>query len=483
MTSAKRCAFSSILPVASIRSANLSRVPSLTRKTNAAAATFALVALAVTGCGGEGSPDASRSASSAGASCDGKINGPVTIKIATHARNDTLAPVNPRKVYQDLVDEFNATVGKQKQVTAQIVDLGEQAYEQALTASVQKGNAPDVAEVDAPFIGSYAYTDLIQPLGGCVTAAKLATLLPSVVANGQFRGQQYVLGAYDGGMGLWVSRSALAKVGARLPASADQAWTVEEFDALLPKLKAAGYVSPLGISWDYGAGEWRSFGFGPALLSAGGGLLSPDFRSADGVINSAGSVRAMTWFQKWAKAGLLDLSTASGSADRNFTTRKSAISWVGSWRGGAYATALGKDLALVPLPNFGNGSKVFTGSWSFGMVSKTKEPDAAWAFIDFMTSASASKKLSDSEPAVPAVKAVYEADPAYAVGGAWRLYVDNLKNDKVAVPRPQTPAYLATRQAFSVAFGEIISGKDVKEALDKAAKTIDDDIAQNDGYR
>jgi multiple sugar transport system substrate-binding protein len=307
-------------------------------------------------------------------------------------------------------------------------------------------------------------------------------MLPSVVHNGQYQSQQYTLGAYDSGVGLWVSKAALAKVKARLPQTAGDAWTVSEFDKILSDLKTAGYSTPLNIEWGYGAGEWRSFGFGPAVVSAGGGLLKTDFSSADGALNSAPAVTALTSFQQWAEKGYLDLSTAPGANDANFLHHKSAISWVGHWMGGAYQQAMGKDLALVPLPNFGQGSKLFTGSWSFGMSKTTKDPDAAWAFIDYMTSAEASKKLSDSESAIPAVKSVYEADPAYQKGGQRYLYAQNLNDSSVAVPRPQTPAYLVARDEFSTAFGDIIDGANVKTSLDKAVKKIDEDIDANRGY-
>ena len=416
------------------------------------------------------------------AGCDGKVNGPITIKVATHAKNDTTAPVNPIKVYKDLVDTFNTTVGKDKGITVELVNYGEKAYEQGLIAAVQSGAAPDVDEVDAPFIGQFAYNDVIQPFGSCATSAKLATFIPSVVNNGKYKGKQYTLGAYDGGMGLWASKKALAKAKARIPSGAADAWTVDEFTTILKNLKAAGYSTPLNIEWGYGAGEWRPFGFGPTLLSGGGGLLKPDFSGADGAINSSASVKALTWFQDWSKAGYLDLSTAAGANDTNFTTGKTAISWVGHWMEGTFRAKLGDDLTLVPLPNFGAGSKVYTGSWSFGMSKTTKDPDAAWAFIDYMTSPDAVKKLAASESAVPALKSVYEADPAYQKGGARYLYAQNLSDPSVAIARPQTPAYLVARDEFSTAFADIIGGAPVKATLDKAAQKIDTDIKANRGY-
>jgi multiple sugar transport system substrate-binding protein len=218
------------------------------------------------------------------------------------------------------------------------------------------------------------------------------------------------------------------------------------------------------------------------VVSAGSGLLTSDFSTADGALNSPQTVQALTWFQQWAKKGYLDLSTAPGANDANFLDHKSAISWVGHWMGGAYQKALGDDLGLVPLPNFGQGSKLFTGSWSFGMSKTTKDPDAAWAFIDYMTSAEASKKLSDSESAIPAVTSVYEADPAYQKGGQRYLYAENLNDSSVAVPRPQSPAYLVARDEFSTAFGDIIDGADVRASLNKAVSKIDADIKANRGY-
>ncbi|MGL5859309.1 MAG: sugar ABC transporter substrate-binding protein [Angustibacter sp.] len=452
--------------------------------TGLAAVTITALAACSGGEGGTQNPQgAAGNGGSGNGPCDGKIDGPVKLTVSTHVRDDKTVPVNPITVYREQVDRFNATVGKEKGITVSFANFGEAAYEKGLQSAIQRGDAPDVAEVDAPFAGSFAYTGILQSLGNCVPKSKLASLLPSVVANGQVKGKQYLLGSYESGMGMWASKKALAKAGARIPTSAADAWTAEEFDALLGKLKAAGYPTPLNIEWSYPAGEWRAFGFGPALVSAGGGLLNPDFTKATGTINSDASVQAMTWFQKWANAGIIDRSTATGVNDTNFVKGKSAISWVGHWMGGAYSKALGDDLVLVPLPNFGQGSKVYTGSWAFGMTAKAKDPDAAYAFIDFMTSSEASKALAASESAIPADKTVFEADPAYQEGGLQHLYALNLTATGVPVPRPQTPAYLVARDAFSTAFGDIINGADVTVSLDRAAEKIDADLAANDGYQ
>lgn len=433
------------------------------------------------GCGPAG-PAVVTDDARARAECDGKVDGPVTITIATHATSDTVGPDAPILVYRSIVADFNATVGRMQGITARLVEFGETSYEKGLAAAIGAGTAPDVDEVDAPSVGNFAYRGFIRPLGSCATMPKLGAFLPSVVRNGQYRGKQYTLGAYDGGMGLWVSKKALAKVHVRIPTEVGKAWTAQEFTTILKKLKAAGYTAPLNIEWDYPAGEWRSFGFGSTLLSAGGGLLNADPSWADGTLNSLESVEALTWFQRWAAAGLLDLSMAPGAGDAHFTSGRAAISWVGHWMERRYGQALGNDLALVPLPDFGTGSKVFTGSWSFGISRTAKDVDAAWAFIDFATSPPAVKRLAASENAIPALTAVYQADPVYQPGGRRHIYAQTLTDSRVGVPRPQSPAYLLARDEFSTLFADVIKGADVKTVLDRAVSRIDDDILAHRGY-
>ncbi|HET9655314.1 MAG TPA: extracellular solute-binding protein [Kineosporiaceae bacterium] len=408
--------------------------------------------------------------------------GPVQITLATHASDNGSAATNPITLYRTLIDKFNATVGKQQAITVTLVSYPEVNYEHGLTRAIEAGQVPDVLEVDAPFVATFAYRDLIRTLGNCVSAEKLSTLIPSVIANGRYQGQQYTLGAYDSGMGLWANKAALQKVHARIPTSAADAWGVEEFDTILKELQAYGYPTPLNIEWSDGAAELRPFAFGPVLLSAGTDLLTPDGRSADGALNSPQAQWALNWFQSWGRMGMIDLDSAPGSNDRNFVDGRSAISWVGHWAGDMYRKALGDNLILLPLPNFGHGSAVYTGSWSFALSAKTAHPQAAWTLIDYLTGPEAAKALADAESAIPAVKADLAADPVYQPGGQRYLYVQNLNDPKVARPRPATPVYLAARDQFSLAFGNIVQGLGIGNALQVAVDRIAQDVRLNRGY-
>jgi multiple sugar transport system substrate-binding protein len=69
----------------------------------------------------------------------------------------------------------------------------------------------------------------------------------------------------------------------------------------------------------------------------------------------------------------------------------------------------------------------------------------------------------------------------YKDGGPLNLYIQQL-NAGVGYPRPAHPAYPTITASFAKAVADIIDGKDVKGALDEAAKKIDQDIADNSGY-
>ena len=54
----------------------------------------------------------------------------------------------------------------------------------------------------------------------------LADLLPSVLAQGTYRGRLYSIATFDSGLGLYGNSRKLQSVGTRIPTTIDEAWTV-----------------------------------------------------------------------------------------------------------------------------------------------------------------------------------------------------------------------------------------------------------------
>jgi multiple sugar transport system substrate-binding protein len=430
---------------------------------------FAVVALAgsaglAAGCGG--GSDSSSAASGGG--CDQKIDGPTNITVQWHQGAE--AEVTAVK---KMVKDFNAS---QKDVTAKLKLIPEADYATSLSGQANAGNVPDVVDTDASKAFQYAFSGDLQPITNCIPEDLKADLLPSIVRQGEYAGQTWAVGMFDSGLGLYTTKSALKKAGVTAP-TIDAPWTAAQFTDALKKFKAAGYSRPLDLKKNYGQGEWYAYGFAPVVWSGGGNLLSEDNSTAEGQLNSEGSVAALTTFQSWFKDGLV----GDNADDSDFVTGKAAVSWVGHWQYAAYKEKFGDDLTVVPLPDFGSGVKTGQGSWQWAMGAKTKDPDAAWSFINFTMQPAQQKAIAAASAGIPARTSVADADPKFKVGGDLRVFVEQHAKG-LSQERPTTPAYTIVSDSFNQAIQDIIDGADVKSSLDKAVKAIDQDIADNDGY-
>ena len=407
------------------------------------------------------------------AACDGTIDAD-TIEVWVHEGSEADA-------YVALVEQFNATTGAELGLTVELTQIPEAGYTDAVNAAAAAGDLPDVIDFDGPVLANFAWGGNIVALDECITDELKDNLLPSIVEAGTYEGNLYSLGTFDSGLGMWAWKSALDEVGARIPTTAEDAWTTEEFEQVLTDLQAAGYANPLDIKIQYGTqGEWMTYGFAPVVWAAGSDLIDRDSLKADGVLNSEDSVAALTLFQSWANAGLIDTGSVD---DSNFLNKESPISWVGHWMYNTYKETVGDDLVLMPLPDFGDGTRTGMGSWAWAITSAAADGDAAWAFIEFATSDDTILAITAANGAVPSTKTALEKNPNYAEGGDLVLFQEQLEGaPDVAVPRPVTPGYPTVTSEFWGAMDAILLGADVQSTLDAAAAAIDADVDANDGY-
>jgi hypothetical protein len=231
---------------------------------------------------------------------------------------------------------------------------------------------------------------------------------------------------------------------------------------------------------NYGRGEFFTYAFSPIIQSFGGDLINrSDYGSASGVLDGLEAVEAMTHFQSWFQEGWANPTPLTD--DDFYGSKKAALSWVGHWMYDVHTQALGDDLILLPMPDFGNGPKTGMGSWNWGITSSCQDSEAAWAFLEYLVSIETIKRLTDINGAVPARQSALAQSELYGPDGPLHLFVQQLESD-VAVPRPKTPAYAAITKAVAGAIDNIINGADVQAELTKAAQEIDQDIEAHQGY-
>jgi len=426
-------------------------------------------AVLLTACGGGSGGGAAEAAA-----CDGEVEAG-TVTMFAHEGSEADA-------YKAAIDGFNSGPGQELEVEVDLTMIPEGQYTDQINSAAASGDLPAVLDFDGPIMANLAWSGHLTPIEDCISDELRDNVLPSLIEQGTYADRLYAVGSFDSGLGLFAWKSALDEVGARIPTSADDAWTAEELEKILRDLQGAGYEHPLDTKFWYGSqGEWFSYAFDPIIWSAGGDVIDrSDYQTADGQLNSPEVVEAMTTFQTWVEDGLIDKDAAD---DSNFLQQRSPISWVGHWMYQPYKEAAGDDLVIMPLPDFGSGSKTGMGSWAWGMTPNAEDPDAAWAVIEYLMSDEVIGNITEVNGAPPGTQSAIEASALYAEDGELRLFIDQLEAaPDVAVPRPVTPAYPTITKTMTTTIDDIIQGADVQQTLDEAVNTIDADIEANEGY-
>lgn len=364
---------------------------------------------------------------------------------------------------------------------AEVVVLEKDFADKMIQSQALAGSWPDILDFDGPNYANAAWAGLLAPLDDLLPRSTIDGLLPSIIAQGTYSpdGKLYVVGQFDSGLGIWGSRSALEKAGVRIPKGVDDAWTGDEFEDALARLKASGYATPLDAKLNYGEGEWFTYGFLAVVQSFGGDIIDRTTWRAEGTINSEATVSALARIKSWADRGYLVPASAGDDAFYG-EKRTAALALVGHWMWPAHSEALGDDLVLLPMPKFGARHVTGMGSWNWGIWSGSPRKEAAGKVLDFLLSNEIVKSMSVAAGAIPAVQAVASGTKEFAPGGPMAIYTAQLQT--IASPRPSHPAYPVISAAFASAIADVIAGEEPKRVLDRAAAIIDQEIDQTDGY-
>jgi multiple sugar transport system substrate-binding protein len=358
----------------------------------------------------------------------------------------------------------------------------EGAYNEQVQAAAASGGLPDLLDFDGPNYANYVWSGYLQPLNDLVSKATLDDVIPSLIAQGTYApdGKLYSLGMGDSGLALWGRKSLLEKAGVRIPKGVADAWTMAEFEDALAKLqKVEGITHALDVKLNYGQGEWYTYGFSPIVQSFGGDLIDRTTWKATGAINGKPAVDAMTHFQGWVKAGYV--APAADGDDSFYGKKTSAISFVGHWMWPAHSKALGDDLLLLPMPNWGGKHVTGNGGWCWGITKGSKNAAGTAKLLEFFMNTKNVGDMMTAMGGVPGVKSAAANVALYKEGGPLSLYLAQL-NDGEGFPRPAHPAYPTITASFAKAVADIVDGKPVQDSLDAAAKAIDQNIADNKGY-
>lgn len=367
--------------------------------------------------------------------------------------------------------------------TIELINTPHDAYNEKVGAAVSANALPDILELDAPFLANYVWSGFLQPIGPVLDKALVDDMTASNVSQGTYPPdkQLYAVGLTDSTVALYGSRKQLTALGIRIPTSVDDAWTKDEFVAALEKLAAApGTKWPIDLFRSYGTKtEWITYAYEPILVSMGCDVIDRSTWRATGALDGKTCVEAATMLGDWVKKGWVVPQSAGGN-QFYAEGRPAALAWGGHWFYAEAKAQMGDDVVVMPLPKFGEKSASPNGTWIYAISKTSSDPALAGKFLSFMLQDKDYRAQYAEHAGFPGLKSFAASSPLYAPGGAMAVAFEQA--GKSAVPRPPHPAYPTITLAFQQAMNNIFDGADAQEELSKAAKKIDADIDDNDGY-
>ena len=232
-------------------------------------------------------------------------------------------------------------------------------------------------------------------------------------------------------VGVFYNKDVLKQLGVTDPKTLDNKAT---FLATLDKAKAAG-ITPVELgdsekSWAlHNLSLFNGWHETPEQINAW------VFNQPGATYDDAGHLKGSTDFQNWMKEGYFNsdaLALSFNDAEAQFGMGKAAYFITGTWALGDIEKALGDKAGFMLWPAGDSGKHEAVGGYSlpFTISSKSKYPDCAASFLNFITTSQDAVKAQIAAGRPSATKAGLEAkvgDPLLAqmVSEYKRLNADN----------------------------------------------------------
>jgi len=349
-----------------------------TRRPRALVALGVAVALSLTACAGSGGPE----------------SGPTNqVDVSTTVGDE---PVTLTLAYTDdpptkaLIAGFTK---KHPNVTIKPQQTPFNDYIKSIKLGMSSDQPPDIAEYNPGAMNSLVPARLVLDLNPWAEAYEWNNKFPQAsleVLKSDQSAKQFGTGnlyAVPGGLsilGVFYNKSIVKKTPT----------TLAEFEAELQRVKDSG-TTPLSV----GALQVGGFHLWNALLNVTGPV--DDYRAwvygkPGATIETDNARKATDTFRSWVQKGFVPKSanaTADPDAQANFAQGKSAFLVTGNWAAAALESQLKDNVGFFPLPGAMAGEpKVASGaSVAYAISSKTKSPNVAAAFLDYMSSPEAAQ--------------------------------------------------------------------------------------------
>jgi fructooligosaccharide transport system substrate-binding protein len=337
----------------------------------------------------------------------------------------------------------------------------------------------DIIAVDVPMVANYAENGYILPLTDYFTQEELDRYVDAAVSAGSWKGEFYAPPMNTSAQLLWYNKEFLGQAGIEMPeADPDNRVTYEElYDMAKKTLEVVDPDGSNAISGIAFGQISRAYQMLQLPNSLGEPSIGEDGLTVDGIINTDGWIKAMTYLHDIFANGVGLRGTTADEQSDLFFAGKTVFLIDGSWNtpnlegnqekwGYTYSPAWEGFEDKVATP---------TGSWHYGVAAGTSHPQEAIDFIKHMTFGEGSNVWLDARGDVPARKDYIESiltDPVYDEFGKSVAKIAAYEAANTAYPRPVTPAYSEYESLLNSMFEDVRNGADPATALDDCVNSV-----------
>lgn len=355
-----------------------------------------------------------------------------------------------KTAFEKVVAQFNQS---HPNIKASTLAVPYDAFADKITAAVPRGKGPDV------FI--YAQDRLGGWIAAGNTVESIDFFLDAPVKN-RFLATTMQAMTYQGNVyGLPLNFKVLTMIYNKklLP---NPPKTSAEMATVAKKLTGAG---KFGLAYHY-----ADFYYHAALMNAFGGGV---FDGRKPTLNKPANVKSLETLMKWMGQGFMPAEPSTALITSLFNEGKAAMVFSGPWFIGEIKD--GVDFGLAPLPTIAEAGNKPMRPWitveGVYIAAPSKNKDAAYEFVKYVTDVPAAKVLALQGRQSPANKAVYSdaqvsQDPVLK---AFRQQVET------AVPMPNLPEMTMIWSPATTAMNKVVKKSATpKAALDAAqAEAVD----------
>lgn len=353
-------------------------------------------------------------------------------------------------------------------------------YNQALLTRHIVGNPPDVFLANARHMPSFIERRLVMPLDAWVIDGRIDTdeYYPVALSAFEANGSLYALPKDFSSMMLFYNEELLRDAGINDPQALDTWEKIYDAASRIRRdTNGDGVVDQFGVFVD----KWF-YTLAPFIWSHGGEIISPDYTTTVGYLDSARTVGAVEFYRDMITSGIAPTPAAVqswGDPTNAFAHNRIGILLNGHWAIASMAEKIDQgdlSVGVIDLPRSGrsDGGTNVIYPVGIGIMSGTDHPEEAITFARWLTGPSGGEiEILDSFIGLGAHretnKLLLEYDPYDLV----QAFVQSIEHSRVPVGS-QVKDWFKAEEVFVTAIDRILNGDaSTTEALRSAANEID----------